>query len=90
MRENPKRQLGACMFVGCSVFWYNALVQHLSCFAYSRMIFWFWPSCSQVEIEFDMRASGDLGRPNSETRHIQTYQRHDMLMNEKKLMAKLS
>jgi len=37
-----------------------------------------------------MRASGDLGRPNSKTGHIQTYERHDMLMNEKKLMAKLS
>jgi len=43
-----------------------------------------------VEVEFEMRASGDLGRPNSKTGHIQTYERHDMLMNEKKLMAKLS
>lgn len=43
-----------------------------------------------VEIEFDMRASGDLGKPNSKTGHIQTYERHDMLVNEKKLLAKLS
>jgi hypothetical protein len=37
-----------------------------------------------------MRASGDLGKPNSKTGHIQTYERHDMLVNEKKLLAKLS
>ena len=46
--------------------------------------------CSQVEIEFDLRASGDLGKPNAKTTHIQTYERHDMLMSEKKLLAKLT
>lgn len=43
-----------------------------------------------VEIEFDLRASGDLGKPNAKTTHIQTYERHDMLMSEKKLLAKLT
>jgi len=46
-------------------------------------------SYAPVEIEFDLRSSGELGKPNVKTEHIQTYERHDMLMNEKKLMAKL-
>jgi hypothetical protein len=37
-----------------------------------------------------MRRSSQLGKPNSKTGHIQTFERHDMLVNEKKLMAKLS
>lgn len=42
-----------------------------------------------IEVEFDFRTSGELGGPNQKTGHIQTYERHDMLMNEKKLMARL-
>lgn len=42
-----------------------------------------------IELEFDLRTSTELGQPNQKTGHIQTYERHDMLMNEKKLMAKL-
>jgi hypothetical protein len=40
-------------------------------------------------VEFDFRLSRELGEPNQKTGHVQTYERHDMLMNEKKLMAKL-
>lgn len=40
-------------------------------------------------MEFDFRLSRELGEPNQKTGHVQTYERHDMLMNEKKLMAKL-
>lgn len=43
-----------------------------------------------VSLEFEMRRSSQLGKPNSKTGHIQTFERHDMLVNEKKLMAKLS
>jgi len=42
-----------------------------------------------IEVEFDFRRSGELGEPNQKTGHVQTYERHDMLMNEKKLMARL-
>ncbi len=41
-------------------------------------------------MEFELRRSSQLGKPNSKTGHIQTYERHDMLVNEKKLMAKLT
>jgi len=45
---------------------------------------------STVTVEFELRRSSQLGKPNSKTGHIQTYERHDMLQNEKKLMAKLT
>ena len=38
----------------------------------------------------ELRSSSELGAPNSKTGHVQTYERHDMLMNEKKLMAKMT
>ncbi len=36
-----------------------------------------------------MRTSSKLGQPNKKTGHIQTYERHDMMRNEKKLVDRL-
>lgn len=44
---------------------------------------------STVNVEFEFRRSSQLGKPNSKTGHIQSYERHDMLVNEKRLMAKM-
>uniref|UniRef100_A0A7S3VC34 GOLD domain-containing protein n=1 Tax=Chaetoceros debilis TaxID=122233 RepID=A0A7S3VC34_9STRA len=44
----------------------------------------------QVEVEFELRQSSELGKPNKKTGHVQTYERHDMVRHEKKLMESLS
>lgn len=44
----------------------------------------------QVAVEFEMRKSSELGKPSGKSGHIQSYERHDMIQNEKKLMLKLS
>lgn len=43
----------------------------------------------EIDVEFEMRTSSELGQPNKKTGHIQTYERHDMMQNEKKLVDKL-
>jgi len=43
-----------------------------------------------VEVEFELRQSSELGKPNKKTGHVQTYERHDMVRHEKKLMESLS
>lgn len=45
---------------------------------------------NNVEAEFEFRKSSQLGAPNKKTGHLQTYERHDMTQNERKLMEKLS
>lgn len=43
-----------------------------------------------VDVEFELRKSSELGQPNKKTGHLQTYERHDMMQNERKLMDKLN
>mmetsp|Transcript_15707 Transcript_15707/g.22998 ORF Transcript_15707/g.22998 Transcript_15707/m.22998 type:complete len:408 (+) Transcript_15707:164-1387(+) len=43
-----------------------------------------------IEVEFELRRSSELGHPNKKTGHLQTYERHDMMQSEHKLMEKLA
>jgi len=40
-----------------------------------------------ISAEIEMRGSGDVGPVNRKTGHLQTYERHDMLLREKKLFG---
>jgi hypothetical protein len=43
-----------------------------------------------IEVEMELRTSSELGRPNHKTGHIQTYEHHDMIQREKKLLKRMT
>jgi len=43
-----------------------------------------------ITLEMELRTSSELGRPHAKTGHVQTYERHDMLQREKKLLGKIT
>jgi len=44
-------------------------------------------SNNQVKAEIEFRKSSEVGAPNRKTGHLQTYERHEMMMKEKKLFG---
>jgi hypothetical protein len=69
---------------------YFGMRTHRTIFAHRLIRFHsLFPQTSKVNVEFEFRRSSQLGKPNSKTGHIQSYERHDMLVNEKRLMAKM-
>lgn len=44
-------------------------------------------SNNQVKAEIEFRKSSEVGAPNRKTGHLQTYERHEMTMKEKKLFG---
>lgn len=43
-----------------------------------------------IGFEMELRQETELGKPNTHTGHIQSYERHDTIQREKKLLGKLS
>lgn len=46
-------------------------------------------SSNTIEAEMELRTSTELGKPNTKTGHIQTYEHHDMIQREKNLLRKM-
>merc|ERR1712150_59152 len=42
-----------------------------------------------VEVEMELRKTSEVGKPNSHTGHLSTYEHHDMMLEEKKLMKRM-
>ncbi len=44
---------------------------------------------TQIEVEMELRKSSEVGKPNTKTGHLETYEHHDMKMHEKNLLKRM-
>lgn len=43
----------------------------------------------EISLELEMRKSSDVGNPNTKTGHLQSYERHEMKINERHMLSKM-
>lgn len=48
------------------------------------------PVSQLIEVEMELRKSSEVGKPNTKTGHLSTYEHHEMQQHEKKLMKRMN